>query len=130
MLAGHMTNPKPRPEARRLLAADLFAKNKSYTEVATIFGVSEEAARKWKLRWDEGGKAAMKEKREGRRGPKFALSDKEAQRLMVRAKRDGASTLAELHRLAESMSLGGGVSRSGLRRKLVALGHWPAGKGD
>lgn len=120
---------KPRPESRRLLAAQLFAQGKSYLEVARIFSVSEEAARKWKLRWDEGGKKALRERREAKRGPRPAISDKDAKALIAEARKQGiADNLSAVCHLADKRKLD--VSRSALRRRLVALGLWPKGSKD
>jgi transposase len=119
----------PRPEARRLLAADLFAKGKTYLEVAQTLAVSEEAARKWRLRWEAGGKEALKEAKAGKRGPKHAITDADARRLWKDAhKLSATDSLAELERLAAKRKIE--VSRSALRRRLIALGLWPAGKAD
>jgi transposase len=129
MLVAHMPDSgRPRPEARRLLAADLFAQDKSYIEVARLLGVSEEAARKWKLRYEAGGREALRERREGKRGPTSPITDKQAHALMREAKKASATTIAALCALAEKR--GHEVSRSALRRKLIALGYWPAGDAD
>ena len=93
-----MTPPRKsaRPEARRLLAADLFAKGKSYIEVARILVVSEEAARKWRVRWDAGGRAALKEQRVGKRGPRAPMTDAQAKALMVEAGKRGVQTMTAI----------------------------------
>jgi transposase len=124
-----MTNArKPRPESRRLLAADLFAAGRSYLDVARTLVVSEEAARKWRVRWAEGGRDALKERKTAKRGPKSPVSDATVRRLMSEAKKRKLTTLAEVVDLAGKRKLD--VSRSALRRHLIGLGFWPAGPAD
>jgi transposase len=118
----------PRPEARRLVAADLFEQGKSANEVARTLVVSEEAARKWRLRWLDGGRDALKESRENKRGTKSPVTDADVRKLMAAAKRRKLVSLAEFVSLAEKRKLT--VSRSALRRHLIELGFWPAGLAD
>lgn len=120
--------PKPRPESRRLLAATLFAKGKGYLEVARTLVVSEEAARKWRLRWEQGGREALKDRHDAKRGRKPPITDKQTHALMKRARELEVTTLAGLHDLASKQKLD--LSRSALRRRLIALGYWEAGKAD
>jgi transposase len=120
--------PKPRPESRRLRAAALFVKGKGYLEVARTMGVSPEAARKWRLRWEEGGREGLKDRHDVKRGRKPPISDPQTHALMKRARELKVTTLAGLVELAGKQKLD--VSRSALRRRLIALGYWEAGKAD
>ena len=66
-------------EARRLLAATLFAKGWGASRVAREVGVSPQAAWEWQKRWREGGAEALRS--QGRRGRKASLGPEELGRL-------------------------------------------------
>jgi transposase len=66
-------------EARRLRAAELFAEGRSVAEVAAAVGVSDESARRWRLRWAQGGVEALRRRRANGRPPK--LSDEQVRQV-------------------------------------------------
>ena len=75
-------------EARRRIAARLFAQGKSLTEVAVTVGCSKSSASRWKQAWKEGGVEALRPKPNP--GPKPKLSLHQQQRLLSALKRGTA----------------------------------------
>jgi transposase len=73
-----LTRPD-RCEAQRLRAAELFAQGRAPTEVAAMMGVTYEAARRWRARWQQGGTAALRRRTARGRPPK--LSDHQAEQV-------------------------------------------------
>src|SRR5439155_445168 len=69
-------------EARRLIAARLFAQGKSLTEVAATVGCSKSSASRWKQAWKEGGVEALRPKPNP--GPKPRLNPQQQRRLRRR----------------------------------------------
>lgn len=101
-------------EQRRLKAANLFKKGKAPSEIARIFGVSAEAARQWKVMWQEKGVQGLKSK--GKPGPKPRLTetdrDKVEQALLRGPKTFGyATNIWTLKRIAKVI------------RKVVGIKH-------
>ena len=72
-------------EARRKIAARLFAQGKSLTEVAAGVGCSVSSAYRWKEKWRHGGSRALRARPHGGRRPK--LSPKERKDLVVALKK-------------------------------------------
>lgn len=73
--------PKGSPESlevRRRIAARLFARGMSLTEVAAVVGSSVSSASRWRKSWSHGGKLRPKR----HRGPVARLSDKQKIRLI------------------------------------------------
>lgn len=75
-------------EARRRIAARLFAQGKSLTEVAATVGCSKSSASRWKQAWKEGGVEALRPK--PNLGPKSRLNPRQQRRLLA-ALRQGTS---------------------------------------
>jgi transposase len=90
-------------QARRMRAAELFARGRSQAEVARELGVSRESARRWHERWRTGGADALQSR--GRTGPDPKLADAQLpgieQALLEGAKAAGfANDLWTLERIA------------------------------
>ncbi len=66
-------------EARRLRAGELFAQGHSVAEVAAAVGVTDESARRWRVRWAKGGVRALHRRRASGRPPK--LSDEQVRQI-------------------------------------------------
>jgi transposase len=64
-------------EARRLRAAELFAKGRTTSEVAQAVGVTYEAARRWRVRWARDGTQALHRRRAEGRPPKLSAAQVE-----------------------------------------------------
>jgi transposase len=81
-------------EAQRLRAADLFAQGRAPAEVATMVGVTYEAARRWRARWREGGVEALGRRTASGRPPKLSDAKAEAvrQALLAGAQAAGYDT--------------------------------------
>jgi transposase len=83
MAGAAATKPDPsltRPvicEARRLRAAELFARGRTTTEVAQAVGVTYEAARRWRVRWAREGTQALRRRRARGRPPKLSAAQAE-----------------------------------------------------
>src|SRR5436305_1294851 len=75
-------------EARRLIAARLFAQGKSLTEVAATVGCSKSSANRWKQAWKEGGVEALRPKPNP--GPKPRLNAQQQRRLLSALKQGTA----------------------------------------
>ena len=58
-------------EARRMIAARLFERGTSLTEVAAIVGSSVSSAHRWRTAWQHGGK--LRSKRHSGRTPKLSV---------------------------------------------------------
>jgi transposase len=68
-------------EARRRIAARLFAQGKSLTEVAAAVGCSKSSASRWKQAWKKGGERALRPKPNP--GAKPKLNDHQQRRLLA-----------------------------------------------
>lgn len=68
-------------EARRLIAARLFAQGKSLAEVAATVGSSKSSASRWREAWERGGERGLRPKQRG--FPHGKLSPQEQQRLLA-----------------------------------------------
>lgn len=75
-------------EARRLIAARLFAQGKSLTEVAATVGCSKSSASRWKRAWECGGREALRPNPNP--GPKPKLNPQQQQRLLAALKQGTA----------------------------------------
>src|SRR6266699_4363342 len=75
-------------EARRLIAARLFAQGKSLTEVAATVGCSKSSASRWKQAWKVGGVEALRPKPNP--GPKPRLNPQQQRRLLSALKQSTA----------------------------------------
>ncbi len=115
-----------RKAAIKLLKLDQPEKDRadalSVDQVADMFSVSREAVRKWVVRYETGGEKALASS-DAHRGRYYAVSDKDARGLMAAARREKLETLTAILELAKRRGLE--TSRSGLRRKLIALALWP-----
>src|SRR5215207_5715260 len=76
-------------EARRCVAARLFAQGKSLAEVAASLGSSVSSASRWKRAWRRGGVTALHAKPHP--GPEPKLSPRDQQRLVAALKRGSRS---------------------------------------
>lgn len=72
-------------EARRKIAARLFAQGKTLTEVAAVIGCSVSSAYRWKEKWSRGGSRALRARRHLGRHAK--LSPEQRKELLVALKR-------------------------------------------
>jgi len=72
-------------EARRKIAARLFAQGKSLTEVAAAVGSSKSSAHRWEQAWKRGGVDALRPKRHP--GPKPKLNPVQRRQLLAALKR-------------------------------------------
>lgn len=72
-------------EARRKIAARLFAQGKTLTEVAAAVGCSVSSAYRWKERWRHGGSRSLRARRHLGRQPK--MSPEQHKELLVALKR-------------------------------------------
>src|SRR3990170_4509941 len=68
-------------EARRRIAARLFAQGKSLTEVAATVGSSKSSASRWKQVWKHGGEELLRPK--PNHGPKPKLNPPQQRRLLA-----------------------------------------------
>ena len=75
-------------EARRLIAARLFAQGKSLTEVAATVGCSKSSASRWKQAWKKGGVEALRP--QPNPGPKPRLNPQQQRRLLSALKQGTA----------------------------------------
>lgn len=73
-------------EARRVIAARLFAQGKSLTEVAATVGCSKSSASRWKQAWKEGGIVALRPKPNPGAKPKL---NRQQQRRLLAALKQG-----------------------------------------
>ena len=71
-------------EARRKIAARLFAQGKTLTEVAAAVGCSVSSAYRWKERWRHGGSRSLRARRHFGRHPK--MSPEQRKELVVALK--------------------------------------------
>jgi transposase len=71
-------------EARRKIAARLFAQGKSLTEVAAAVGSSKSSASRWKQAWEQGGAEALRAKPHPGADPK--LKPQQQRRLLAALK--------------------------------------------
>lgn len=71
-------------EARRRIAARLFAQGKSLTEVAATVGSSKSSASRWKQSWERGGDEALRPKRHP--GPRPKLQSQQQKQLLTALK--------------------------------------------
>jgi transposase len=62
-------------EARRMRAADLFAKGVAQAEIGRELGVSHQTVSDWHEKWETGGKAALKRTGQPGRPAKVSASD-------------------------------------------------------
>jgi len=72
-------------EARRKIAAQLFAQGKTLAEVAAVVGCSVSSAHRWKQRWRRGGSRALRARPHHGRHPK--LSPKQCKELVTALKK-------------------------------------------
>lgn len=112
-----------RTAARRIVAIRLLAEGSTIPDVARILGVTVEAIRQWKAKYDENGDAGLANSVVPR-GPAHVVNDAQARRLMKTAGARGLETLSDVHTLAGKMGIH--AARSSLRRKLISMGYWPA----
>jgi len=119
-----MTKQGPRHPERRLAAVLLVEQEgMNFAEAARAVGVGREIVRRWWDVYQEGGKAALLERR--KTGPVPRLSDDDLRGLVNSAlASEGHLSLATMLALARS-ELGSDISRSALKRQLVAAGLWP-----
>jgi len=68
-------------EARRRIAARLFAQGKSLTEVAATVGSSKSSASRWKRGWERGGARALRSRQHA--GPVPKLNPSQQRRLLA-----------------------------------------------
>lgn len=97
----------------------------TYVAAAAILGCSAAAVGTWVRRWREaGGDLTALETRPGKRGPKPALSERQAAELVRAANRDGRVALwRDLAALARARGIPG--TGATVRRRLQALGYEP-----
>ena len=105
------------------------AQGRSQAEVAETVGVSRESVRRWQVRLDQGGVAALRRRRSGGRPPK--LSDVQAvqveEALLAGAQANGFATdLWTLDRVAQVVEHRTGVrlARASVWRLLVGRLGW------